>query len=50
MFFIDKDDPWHPTLVGKPADTLGEFPMSVAYCPKLKTGIEHPRICARTDD
>ncbi|KAI9677338.1 MAG: hypothetical protein M1829_002681 [Trizodia sp. TS-e1964] len=37
MFFIDKEDPWHPKLVGKPANTLGEFPVSVAYSAKLKT-------------
>jgi hypothetical protein len=38
MFFIDKDDPQHPTLIGKPADTLGEFPQAVAYSAHLKTG------------
>ncbi|KAG0648291.1 hypothetical protein D0Z07_5393 [Hyphodiscus hymeniophilus] len=37
MFFINKDDPQHPTLVGKPASTKGEFPQTVAYSPNLKT-------------
>ena len=38
MFFIDKDDPYHPKLIGSPADSMGEFPVSVAYSPRLKTG------------
>ncbi len=38
MFLISDDDPLHPTLVENPADTLGQFPMSVAYSAKLKTG------------
>src|ERR1700709_1109447 len=38
MFSIDKDDPTHPSLVGKPADTLGEFPSTVAYSSRIKTG------------
>lgn len=38
MFLIDGGDPWHPKLVGKPADTLEEFPGSVAYSSSLKTG------------
>ena len=37
MFLIDDNDPWHPTLVGKPADTLGDFPMSVSYSSQIKT-------------
>lgn len=37
MFFINKDDPQHPTLVGSPASTMGEFPQTVAYSPALKT-------------
>ena len=35
MFTIDSFDPLHPTLVGKPADTLGEFPVSLAYSSSL---------------
>jgi hypothetical protein len=38
MFFINKDDPQHPTLIAKPASTLGEFPQTLAYSPHLKTG------------
>jgi hypothetical protein len=37
MFFIDKADPSAPKLLNT-APTLGEFPSSVAYSPKLKTG------------
>lgn len=37
MFLIDPIDPWHPKLVGTPATTLGEIPVSVAYSPLLKT-------------
>ena len=35
MFAIDPFNPLHPTLVGKPADTLGEFPVSLAYSSSL---------------
>ena len=38
MFVIDPANPEHPSLVGKPAPTLGETPISVAYSPRLKTG------------
>ena len=31
MFKIDPLDPTHPVLAGKPVDTLGEFPVSVAF-------------------
>ncbi|KAM3083686.1 hypothetical protein ACMFMF_001055 [Clarireedia jacksonii] len=31
MFHIPEDDPLHPCLVGKPVDTMGEFPVAVAY-------------------
>ncbi|MCJ1474536.1 hypothetical protein MMC13_003194 [Lambiella insularis] len=37
MFSIDNKDPWQPSLVGQPANTLGQFPMSVAYSSKIKT-------------
>ncbi|RFU32215.1 hypothetical protein B7463_g4108, partial [Scytalidium lignicola] len=37
MFFINKNDPYHPTLVGKPVSSGGEFPSSVAYSSRLKT-------------
>jgi hypothetical protein len=39
MFKISPFDPLHPQLVGKPVDTLGEFPQSVTYSSKLKTGM-----------
>ncbi|KAH8672587.1 hypothetical protein BGZ60DRAFT_405186 [Tricladium varicosporioides] len=35
MFTIDPTDPTKLTLVGKPADTLGEFPISVTISTKL---------------
>lgn len=38
MFAIDPESPRHLRLVGKPVDTLGEFPQSVAYSPRLQTG------------
>lgn len=37
MFSIPPNDPTRPTLVGKPADTQGDFPVSVAYSAALKT-------------
>ncbi|KAH8821488.1 hypothetical protein F5884DRAFT_850713 [Xylogone sp. PMI_703] len=37
MFFINQNDPYHPTLVGKPVSSGGEFPASIAYSSKLKT-------------
>ncbi|KAL9137106.1 MAG: hypothetical protein Q9175_001675 [Cornicularia normoerica] len=37
VFYIDPADPEHPTLIGKPAPTLGKTPTSVAYSPKLNT-------------
>ena len=37
MFRVSPAAPLHPKLVGKPCATMGEFPMSVAYSPKLKT-------------
>ena len=36
VFKIDPQDPLHPKLVGQPADTQGDFPMSVAYSDTLK--------------
>ena len=36
MFRINPLAPLHPQLVGEPCDTMGEFPMSVAYSSKLK--------------
>jgi hypothetical protein len=38
MFYIKPFDPLHPVLVGRPASTLGQFPMSVAYSSVLSTG------------
>jgi len=35
MFTIDSADPTKLTMVGKPADTLGEFPMSLSISTKL---------------
>lgn len=39
MFAIDPRNPQHLTLVGEPASTLGDFPMSVAYSEKINTGM-----------
>jgi hypothetical protein len=39
MFEILPWDPLNPVLVGRPADTLGDFPMSVAYSSALSTGM-----------
>lgn len=36
MFSINSADPTKLTMVGKPVDTLGEFPVSVALSTKLK--------------
>lgn len=38
MLRIDPQDPMHPQLVGSPANTLGEVPMSVAYSDDLEMG------------
>ena len=35
MFMIEPNDPLRPMLVGKPVDTLGEFPVSLAYSSSL---------------
>jgi hypothetical protein len=35
MFSIDSNDPTKLTLIGQPADTLGEFPMSLSLSTKL---------------
>ena len=45
MLKIEPSDPWHPTLVGT-ADTMGEFPMSVAYSDSLQTGMRSSLYCA----
>ncbi|TEY57669.1 hypothetical protein BOTCAL_0209g00080 [Botryotinia calthae] len=37
MFSIHPNDFLHPRMVGRPVDTMGEFPVAVAYSPKLKT-------------
>ncbi|KAL6886097.1 hypothetical protein GGI43DRAFT_426429 [Trichoderma evansii] len=37
MFTIDLTDPRHLVPVGEPADTLGDFPVSVAYSEQLNT-------------
>lgn len=37
MFTIFSSDPLHPKLVGKPVDTLGDFPMSITYSSAIKT-------------
>jgi hypothetical protein len=39
MFEILPWDPLNPVLVGSPADTLGDYPMSVAYSSVLSTGV-----------
>ncbi|TKA50333.1 hypothetical protein B0A55_13125 [Friedmanniomyces simplex] len=36
MFRIDKEDPCHPKMIGEPASTLGQFPISVAYSDSLR--------------
>ncbi|KAK3629697.1 hypothetical protein LTR56_017903 [Elasticomyces elasticus] len=36
MFTINPADPLHPILVGTPASTLGNRPVSVAYSPQLE--------------
>ena len=38
MLKIDPIDPLKLTLVGLPVDSMGEFPTSVTYSSKLKTG------------
>lgn len=38
MFTINPRNPQDLTLVGKPCSTLGDFPVSVAYSEKLRTG------------
>jgi hypothetical protein len=38
MFLIDPQDPLHPRLIGEPARSLGDIPVSVAYSPELNTG------------
>ena len=38
MFWIDPQDPMHPKIVGTPAPTLGNTPVSVAYSEALKIG------------
>ncbi|KAI4100785.1 MAG: hypothetical protein L6R37_005277 [Teloschistes peruensis] len=40
MFWINPNDPLHPQLVGQPAPTLGQTPVSVAYSP------QHRMACA----
>ena len=45
MFRIDPKDPMHPKVVGTPAPTLGDTPVSVAYSDAIKTGQwSHPFI------
>lgn len=38
MFRIDPEDPTHLTMVGSPASTMGEVPVSVDYSDELHTG------------
>ncbi|KAI4244237.1 MAG: hypothetical protein LQ352_006883 [Teloschistes flavicans] len=40
MLLINPNDPLHPQLIGKPAPTLGQTPVSVAYSP------QHRMACA----
>ena len=35
MFFIEPEDPCYPQLVGLPAATLGETPITVTYSPGI---------------
>lgn len=39
MFVIDPQSPMEPKLVGSPANTLGNWPMSVDYSPQLRKGM-----------
>lgn len=39
MFHIDPRDPSHLTMVGSPASTMGEVPVSVDYSHELRTGM-----------
>lgn len=38
MFEIDPNDPTHPKLIGRPAPTGGDFPVSIDYSPKYRKG------------
>jgi hypothetical protein len=38
VFTIDPKNPQHLVLIGKPASTLGDFPISVTYSQKLNIG------------
>lgn len=38
MFHIDPEDPTNLKMVGSPADTMGEVPVSVDYSDELHTG------------
>ena len=42
MFKIPPSDPTHPRLIGKPVDTKGEFPTTVAYSDRLRLGMSGP--------
>ncbi|KAF3930542.1 hypothetical protein ABW19_dt0202660 [Dactylella cylindrospora] len=37
MFSINPDSPSDITKVGEPADTIGDFPVALAYSPEIKT-------------
>ncbi len=38
MFSINPQSPMQPTLVGRPVNTLGQFPMSLTYSSALRMG------------
>ena len=38
MFKIHSGDATHPQLMGKPVDTMGEFPTGVTYSDRLHIG------------
>lgn len=38
MFEIDPSDPLSLTMLGGPKETLGEFPMAIAYSSKFEKG------------
>lgn len=38
MFKVDPIDPTHPIMMGQPVDTMGDFPISVAYDGCYKKG------------
>lgn len=42
MFEIDPSNPLSLAMIGGPKETLGEFPMAIAYSSKFKKGKYEP--------